>query len=394
MTVRRKRRPRKENPWWTKSGLTERQEHVFRVISIALVSLMSVGWSYAIYDGVVTPSAAFTAEKFKNGKVVAIVSAAQPTAAPAASEVAAAMLTDRTSTAFLTDAALAFLTPLRGHSGKVYVTMRTPGARVADESDPHMQARYTARGGETVTSDEFTAPQQPGVYNVAVELNRATRELDDLRLITLVPFSEKQNGRIGPYFLGNWPYERGGRPKSAAYANPEGFIEVTPQNRDVPVSEHFKLGDFLTKDQPNVWPKYLLLRPQLIDKLELVIKELEANGVEVKHLQIMSGFRTPRYNVGGGNTAGRASLSRHMYGDASDVFVDNNRDGYTDDVNGDGRIDVRDSEFVGAMAERVEKKYPSLVGGVGVYVACCGHGPFTHIDVRGYRARWRGSGNG
>ena len=43
---------------------------------------------------------------------------------------------------------------------------------------------------------------------------------------------------------------------------------------------------------------------------------------------------------------------------------------------------------------RVERKNPSLVGGVGVYSACCGHGPFTHIDVRGYRARWRGTGNG
>ena len=37
----------------------------------------------------------------------------------------------------------------------------------------------------------------------------------------------------------------------------------------------------------------------------------------------MSGFRTPQYNAGGGNTGGRAGLSRHMYGDASDIFIDN-----------------------------------------------------------------------
>ena len=36
----------------------------------------------------------------------------------------------------------------------------------------------------------------------------------------------------------------------------------------------------------------------------------------------------------------------------------------------------------------------ALLGGVGVYATCCGHGPFTHIDVRGYRARWRGTGSG
>jgi hypothetical protein len=45
-------------------------------------------------------------------------------------------------------------------------------------------------------------------------------------------------------------------------------------------------------------------------------------------------------------------------------------------------------------AERVEAAHPALVGGVGIYKACCGHGPFTHVDVRGYRARWRGEGSG
>lgn len=83
-----------------------------------------------------------------------------------------------------------------------------------------------------------------------------------------------------------------------------------------------------------------------------------------------------------------------MYGDAADFYVDNNRDGYPDDVTGDGRVTVKDAEFTAAMAERVERKHPSLVGGVGIYVACCGHGPFTHVDVRGYRARWRGTGKG
>src|SRR5205085_11688976 len=114
----------------------------------------------------------------------------------------------------------------------------------------------------------------------------------------------------------------------------------------------------------------------------------------VRRMAVMSGFRTPRYNVAGGNTGGRASLSRHMYGDAADVFVDNDGNGRSDDLNGDGTVDVRDAEVVGRAAEAVEKKYPSLVGGVGVYKACCGHGPFTHIDTRGYRARWRGEGSG
>jgi uncharacterized protein YcbK (DUF882 family) len=235
---------------------------------------------------------------------------------------------------------------------------------------------------------------QPGVYDLAAKLDQATRSIGDFSIITLVPFSQKRAGKIGLYYLGSWPFEKGGKPMTPAYSNPLGFIQVTQQNADTYVSAHFRLRDFVTRDQPNIWPKYLLLNPKLLDKLELTIQELQAAGVRVDHLHIMSGFRTPNYNVKGGNTAGRANLSRHMYGDASDVFVDNNRDGMTDDVNHDGRVDARDAQVVADAVERVERKYPSLVGGIGVYSACCGHGPFTHIDVRGYRARWRGTGNG
>jgi hypothetical protein len=40
-------------------------------------------------------------------------------------------------------------------------------------------------------------------------------------------------------------------------------------------------------------------------------------------------------------------------------------------------------------AERVEgAAHPDLVGGAGRYRANRAHGPFAHIDVRGYRARW------
>src|SRR4029078_11743326 len=135
-------------------------------------------------------------------------------------------------------------------------------------------------------------PGEPGVYKLAVQLDNATRQIDDLSVISLVPFEEKQNGKIGLYYLGSWPFEKGGKPKTPAYANPSGFIEVTPDNADTYVSAHFKLRDFLTKDQPNKWPKYLLLNPKLLDKLELTIQELEASRPPRKHLQIMTGFST------------------------------------------------------------------------------------------------------
>jgi uncharacterized protein YcbK (DUF882 family) len=298
------------------------------------------------------------------------------------------------STAYLEDADLGtFLEPLRGQSGKLRAVFRTPGAELSKEIDSHYSATFEEETGDAV-SEGLTAPQDPGIYKLAVELGKARRSVEDFRLITLVPFGEKKKDRIGLYYLGSWPYEDGGTPRSASYANPKGFIEVTKETKNTPVSDHFKLGDFLTKDQHDVWPKYVIIEPKLLDKLELAVTELKRQGVDVRHVHVMSGFRTPRYNKGGGNTGGRANLSRHMYGDGADVYVDNDRNGHPDDISGDGRVDIQDAEMFGRAVERVESRHPALVGGVGIYKACCGHGPFTHVDTRGYRARWRGEGSG
>ncbi|HEV7486383.1 MAG TPA: hypothetical protein VGQ65_11935 [Thermoanaerobaculia bacterium] len=365
-------------------GLNERQEHIFTWIAVVVVLLYVTGWIGAIHTAYEDQR-----EMEREAKEAGVKLPPPPPAPPIATQI---FQPDAPTTAFIDDAMLGFLNPLRGHSGKVYFTTVTPGAPIASGAPGGAKAVLT-EGPDKVSSD-FTAPDQPGVYKMAVQLNQAMRQLDNFNVITLVPFSEKHAGHIGTYYLGSWPFESGGTPKTPAYANPNGFIEVTRENADTPISAHFKLRNFLTKDQPNVWPKYLLLNPKLLDKLELTIQELEAMGHPVHHYQIMSGFRTPEYNHGGGNTQGRANLSRHMYGDASDTFVDNDGNGMMDDLNGDGRVDVRDAEVVMAAVERVERKNPSLVGGVGVYSACCGHGPFTHIDVRGYRARWRGTGSG
>ena len=289
---------------------------------------------------------------------------------------------------YLSESMLGFLHPLRGLSGDLRYAPVLPGSRVV-QSVPG-GAKAVIAGNEV----DFRAPAKPGIYKFAVEINEAQRPIEDISIVTLVPRAQKRHGRIGAYHLGTWPFEAGGKPRTARYAAPVGFIQVTRDNADFQVSEHFRIKQFLTKDQFNVWPKYVFIDPLLIDKLELTIQELQKEGVRVEHVHVMSGFRTPRYNSRGGNTAGRANLSRHMYGDGADVYVDNNRDGQPDDITGDRRVTVADAEKFGRAAERVEKKYRTLVGGIGVYVACCGHGPFTHIDVRGSRARWRGSGSG
>lgn len=198
------------------------------------------------------------------------------------------------------------------------------------------------------------------------------------------PFTDKVRGRIGAYRIGMFPSE--GRSTSAA--NPEGFLEITAGNQDTPVSEHFRLKDFLTHDQASVWPKYLVLREPLVDKLELVMDELRAMGVAVNRMRVMSGFRTPQYNAQGVGAGGRVQDSRHQYGDAADVYIVNGSRDWMSDLDGNGKVDTRDARVLAAAAERVEHAHPDLVGGIGVYPATSAHGPFVHIDVRGTKARW------
>ena len=172
------------------------------------------------------------------------------------------------------------------------------------------------------------------------------------------------------------------------YYNPDGFIEVTPANVGLRLSRHFALADFLTHDQRNVWPKFVVLQEPLIDKLELVLADLAEHGVKTDRVRVLSGFRAPYYNdriV----AEGAARSSRHQYGDAADIIIDANGDGRMDDLNRDGRLDLSDTQVILRSVERVEKKYPALVGGLGLYHAMGTSGPFAHVDVRGTSARWR-----
>ena len=355
------------------------RERAVTVLASVVIAILVAGWSWSIVHArELTPGAA--GERTTSSVARALTRPGGPT------------------TAYLTDAALAAVTErmlrtARGASGKLRATIQpSPAPLRPDTLPPGARIEYS-RPGQVAA-----APTGAGIWSVLLAIGNGVRPVANFSVITLLPFASKQNGRIGLYYVGTWPGEHGARgparAPSGAYANPAGFIEVTQANADTRVSEHFKLRDFLTHDQPNVWPKYLVLQPRLVDKLELVLSDLESHGYDVHGVKVMSGFRSPQYNVSGGNPAGRADLSRHMYGDASDIFIDSNGDGQMDDLNHDGRISIDDARVIEQAVDRVEAAHPELVGGAGVYTAAPGHGPFIHIDARGYRARWSGTSGG
>jgi hypothetical protein len=263
---------------------------------------------------------------------------------------------------------------------------------VALEYRPVGDGGLTAEGAGTPVSigagGVALAPAEPGVWGVVAVRGTEVRELPGIRVITRVPLSRRQDGRIGGYLIGEWPFEGNGTPPSEAYEPPKGIIEVTPENVGLQISAHLRLGDFLTKGQVDVWPKYVLISPRLLDKVELTLQEMARRGHAIQQIGVISGFRTPTYNAHGGDTQGRGSLSRHMYGDALDFYIDNDKDGRMDDLNGDGKVTKADAQVLADAADAVEKAFPTLVGGVGVYSPTGAHSGFVHADTRGYRARW------
>jgi hypothetical protein len=373
--------PERPDSWWHRAGVSSRAERWLEVVSSLVVATLAVAWIWSIAATRTTDSAA--------GGEAAVVT-------PATRSVAAALTSpDAPAAAYLTDAALEALDPLRGQSGKVRVVLRQPGDTLAL---PAGTVVTTEDHDPLPAGDATSAAPTSGIGRLAVRVGNALKPVTDLSVITMKSLSERKGGRIGLYYIGSWPTEHGAKGPARApagrYATPTGVIEVTRENQDTPLSEHLRLRDFLTHGQENVWPKYVVVQSRIIDKDELVLADLASRGIATKGFHVMSGFRTPSYNAGGGDRTGRAGLSRHMYGDANDVWIDSDGDGRMDDLNRDGRIDMRDSQVICSAVERVEQANPELVGGCGVYPGNGAHGPFTHIDARGYRARWTGGPGG
>ncbi|MGH7962769.1 MAG: D-Ala-D-Ala carboxypeptidase family metallohydrolase [Candidatus Binatia bacterium] len=246
----------------------------------------------------------------------------------------------------------------------------------------------TASGTATQTAPavwQWRAPQKPGLYPLTVTRAGSTYSIT-LNVFVMIPFQGVKKQRINGYRIGAYPR----RPARLLQSHtlPRGFIEVTPENQDALVAPHFRLKQFLCK-QDGSYPKYVVLREHLLWKLEAILEKLNTPRHRYDTLHIMSGYRTPSYNQAIGNVR----HSRHMWGDAADIFVDAYpQDGKMDDLNRDGKINARDAAVLYKIIDDMYGRKPSpshpLVGGLAKYAATPAHGPFVHVDVRGQRARW------
>jgi hypothetical protein len=227
----------------------------------------------------------------------------------------------------------------------------------------------------------WTAPQRKGVSAIIVRdsASGATIALHAFVLVPRPPGPAIDGFRVGRY-------ETRALRGDPNYTRPRGLVEVTEANRGTFVAPHFTLGQFVSK-QPGGYPKYLVLRERLLLKLEMLLEEASRLGLPITTFQIMSGYRTPYYNRSIGN---QTRYSRHLYGDAADIYVDEDRDGAMDDLDDDGRVDLDDAKLLAGVVERLSGSswYRPFEGGLGLYRASRAHGPFLHVDVRGHHVRW------
>jgi peptidase M15-like protein len=299
---------------------------------------------------------------------LAVVAAARPAGPPAATGFAV-----RYRDVISPDRVRA-VTVLPGETVTLEVVARAPGyiARpAAGRLAPLGAARWA-----------WTAPPTPGLYPIQLVAPDG-RDSVTLQAFVVVPYAQLQGEFLNGYRIGRYPEKplRG----LAAYRPPAGFVEVTPANEAVLVSPHFRLKQLVCK-QPAGSRKYVVLNERLLVALEYVLAQVREAGYPATTFHIMSGYRTPAYN----RSLGNVRYSQHQWGAAADIFIDEDGNGVMDDLNGDGRSDIRDAEVLYRVIDRAAARPEGrgLIGGIGKYRATGAHGPFVHVDVRPGHARW------
>ncbi len=265
-------------------------------------------------------------------------------------------------------------------------------------------------GGELEVLDSgirFTAPQVPGPYRLRWEGAPSKSGHDH---ITLIVQQEAQvAARSGKFevLVGGQTIGKFGNPKTSTiehvrknadrYGPPKFFTSLNASSTGIFVDGIHTLGQFVAYSTStdskgrkvftrNRHTQFLPPNPDLYFKLSALRDKLRESGINVTRFWITSGFRTPAYN----RKIGGALFSRHCYGDAVDICIDENGDRHMDDLNNDGRLDRKDGIVIAKACLELEAQGLVTPGGIGVYEydgedSVRSH---VHIDCRGFTARW------
>ena len=219
------------------------------------------------------------------------------------------------------------------------------------------------------------APENAGFYSLVLSNNKTSKRL---LVIVKKPFNAN-NKQLNNYQIGLYPAPYKGYTQ---YSAPNGFIEIFEKDLTRQLTPHVQVKNVICK-QVSGFPKYLYVNNDGLMMLEDLLSFIQNEGIKVSKFAFISGYRTPHYN----RSIGNGKHSRHQYGDAFDLYIDEDGDGRMDDLNGDGKLTIADVDVLYKVFEKFQKQ-SRYNGGIGRYKPASHHGGFFHIDNRGFTARW------
>ena len=125
------------------------------------------------------------------------------------------------------------------------------------------------------------------------------------------------------------------------------------------MSKNFKKTEFKCRDGTSVPEELMNNLKELVQNLQIIREFIN------KPIHDISGYRRPKYN----RKIGGARKSQHMNAKAADIRIKG----------------MKPSEIREIIINLI-KEEKIMKGGVGLYTS------FVHYDVRGFNARWKGTG--
>jgi len=131
-------------------------------------------------------------------------------------------------------------------------TFVLPGSALSIEAVDGPPGDYSiaAKAGNVTTrgtrSWQWRAPTAAGAYEIRIAGPSTRNDAVTLRAFVMVPAGQVRNGSLNGYAIGRYPARLlNGNP---IYQPPAGFVEVTKDNEDTKLSAHFRLKQFLCKE--------------------------------------------------------------------------------------------------------------------------------------------------
>lgn len=255
-----------------------------------------------------------------------------------------------------------------------------------EDRGPTYQIELGGKVFESDSSFTWNAHLESGHYQAIIKEknNSGAASKIKINVFVLHPRSEKNGQYLDDFRIGNYPEIPAD--KKDDYSKPEGFLKIEESMLDLNLTPHFKMEQFLTNQTVKL-PQFIAIQESLLLKLEFFLEEVNKAGYRADTFGIVSIYRTPYLNKKLGNNT---DFSRHLFGDAADIYIDNSGNQWMDDLNGDGQSNKADADVLAELAIKFDQKdkFSHLQGGVCSYKGNGVRGSFIHIDTRGFHITW------